>query len=337
MVRSLRNAEDLADICSGYGLIKSLDSKENYLHGFVKNRILKGIMLPFYINILLYALYFAITKVKMPAQQWIFNFTGLTMMNAYAWFPVVLALLYLFFFLCFRFIKNRPVCFVIIGLLIIGLGLGFCYNGHFAWWSRKKDNWWMFNASNVHWWQNQKILWFNGEWWVNSAPAFLTGLIFANYESKIVPFFKRLSEYGQSHFGYWREYEMKGPRVDLKIATYFCQVPLFALVGFLVILFMMKYHVENPVTRFFGKYSLDTYLMNLMALEITRYLMDKKKFPFIIKKSNKLLIFAITVFILTIVLGVIEKKLTDLIKKLLFPKEKKPESKSENKPEAVTA
>lgn len=341
--------------CSGYGLIKSLDSKENYLHGFVKNRILKGIMLPFYINILLYALYFAITKVKMPAQQWIFNFTGLTMMNAYAWFPVVLALLYLFFFLCFRFIKNRPVCFVIIGLLIIGLGLGFCYNGHFAWWSRKKDNWWMFNASNVHWWQNQKILWFNGEWWVNSAPAFLTGLIFANYESKIVPFFKRLyalkfhvvllltyiafrlSEYGQSHFGYWREYEMKGPRVDLKIATYFCQVPLFALVGFLVILFMMKYHVENPVTRFFGKYSLDTYLMNLMALEITRYLMDKKKFPFIIKKSNKLLIFAITVFVLTIVLGVIEKKLTDLIKKLLFPKEKKPESKSENKPEAVTA
>ena len=77
--------------------------------------------------------------------------------------------------------------------------------------------------------------------------------------------------------------------------------------------------------------------MNLMALEITRYLMDKKKFPFIIKKSNKLLIFAITVFVLTIVLGVIEKKLTELIKKLLFPKEKKPESKSENKPEAVTA
>ncbi|MBR5418627.1 MAG: hypothetical protein IK109_11460, partial [Clostridiales bacterium] len=125
--------------------------------------------------------------------------------------------------------------------------------------------------------------------------------------------------------------------VDLKIATYFCQVPLFALVGFLVILFMMKYHVENPVTKFFGKYSLDTYLMNLMALEITRFLMEKKKFPFVIKNSNKLLIFAITVFVLTIVLGVIEKKLTDLIKKLLFPKEKKPEIKSEPKTENVPA
>ena len=129
---------------------------------------------------------------------------------------------------------------------------------------------------------------------------------------------------------------MKGPRIDLKMATYFCQVPLFALVGFLVILFMMKYHVENPVTKFFGKYSLDTYLMNLMALEITRFLMEKKKFPFVIK-NNKLLIFAITVFVLTIVLGVIEKHLTDLIKKLLFPQKKKPESKSEMKPETASA
>ena len=38
--------------CSGYGLIKSLDTKENYLKGFVKNRIVKSIILPFYINIL---------------------------------------------------------------------------------------------------------------------------------------------------------------------------------------------------------------------------------------------------------------------------------------------
>ena len=90
--------------CSGYGLIKSLNTKENYLKGFVKNRIVKAIILPFYVNVLLYGLALAITGAKMPATQWITNFAGLTMMNSYAWFPIVLTILYLTFFLTFRFI-----------------------------------------------------------------------------------------------------------------------------------------------------------------------------------------------------------------------------------------
>ena len=42
--------------CSGYGLIKSLKTKENYLKGFVKKRIVKAIIIPFYVNVLIYAL-----------------------------------------------------------------------------------------------------------------------------------------------------------------------------------------------------------------------------------------------------------------------------------------
>ena len=33
--------------CSGYGLLKSFDSKENYLKGFIKNRLVKTLVLPF--------------------------------------------------------------------------------------------------------------------------------------------------------------------------------------------------------------------------------------------------------------------------------------------------
>ena len=345
--------------CSGYGLIKSLDTKENYLKGFVKNRIVKSIILPFYINIILYGIYaFFIAGVKWPAQKWIFNFSGLTMMNTYAWFPIVLAILYLVFFLCFRFIKKRPVCFFIIFTVIIGLGLLFCYNGHFAWWYGKK-NWWLeWNKPNRIWWREQKVLWFSGEWWVNSAIGFLTGLLFANYEKKIVPWFQKLyalkfhilllltylafllSEYGQAHFGYWTEWSTQGPGVYSKIRTYFCQVPLFALLGLLVIVFMMKYHVVNPVTKFFGKYSLDTYLMNLMALDTMRFLMNKKYFPFKAGKYN-LLVFAIMVFIVSILLGMGEYHLTSAVKKLLFRKKKSPDSRSGDnspeKPSEVTA
>ena len=325
--------------CSGYGLLKSLDTKENYLKGFVKNRIVKSIIVPYYVNILIYGLARFLSGEKMPAKQWICNFLGITMMNTYAWFPIVLAILYLVFFLCFRFIKCRPVCFAIIFVAIVGMGIGFCYNGHFAWWSGAK-NWWLdWMHPDTTWWKQQKVLWFSGEWWVNSAPAFLTGLIFANYEKPITAFFQKLyavkfhilliltmiayklSSFGQMKYGYWTEYNGMGPGIDMKIKTYLCQFPLFLLLGFTIIIFMMKYHAENPVTKFFGKFSLDTYLMNLLALTVLRFLQKDMTSPIKAGKYN-LLVYALGVIILSVLLGVIEYYITLGVKKVLFPKKK---------------
>ena len=324
--------------CSGFGLIKSLDTKKDYLKGFIKNRIVKVIVLPFYVNVLVYALLISLSGTKFPKERWIFNFLGLTMMNTYAWFPIVLALLYLVFYLCFRFIKKRPVCLAIIFVFIIALGLVFCFNGHFAWWSGK-NNWWLMTDPNkAKWWQGQMTLWFSGEWWVNSAPAFFTGLLFANYEKQIAGFFKKayavkfhillvitmilhgLSVYGQTVFGYWTEFSGKGPGVGDKIKTYFCQVPLFLVLGLTVTVFMMKYHVNNPVTRFFGKYSLHTYLMNLAAITAFRFLQTSDS-PVKAGKYN-LLVYALAVIISTVIAGIGEQKLTELIQKLLFRKKK---------------
>ncbi len=326
--------------CSGFGLLKSLDKKENYLKGFIKNRIVKSIVLPYYVNIILYGIfYYFICVKKMPAQQWIFNFSGLTMMNVYAWFPVVLAILYLFFYIFFRIFKNpkwRPLVFVLMAIIIFGMGIGFCYNGHDAWWIK---------GSGLKWWKQQKVLWFHGEWWVNSAIAFLAGMIFANYENKIVPWFQKLyglkfhlllvltyvayrfSNYGQEKFGYWTEFAGRGHGIVDKMKTYFCQQPVFFLLGVLVIVFMMKYHVNNPVTRFFGNYSLHTYLMNLMAIEFMRFLYDKRVFIFA-KAKNKLLVFAVGVILLTVVLGIFEKLITDFLQDMFFPKKNKPIKRS---------
>ena len=327
--------------CSGYGLIKSLDTKENYLKGFIKNRIVKTIVLPFYVNVLIYALYNlgnSMVGNKIETGRWIANFTGITMMNEFGWFPIVLAILYLVFYLCFRFIKKRPVALGIIFLFIIAMGVGFCFNGHFVWWVGQK-NWWLGPAAaKAAWWQQQKAFWFQGEWWVNSAPAFFTGLLFANYEKQISGFFKKLyavkfhvlliitmifyklSSYGQMKFGYWTEFSGKGPGIEDKLRTYFCQVPLFLLLGLTIIIFMMKYHVSNPVSRFFGKYSLHTYLMNLFAIGIMLVIFT----PQLQKTLGKFspIVFAAGVFILSIVMGIGEQKLTELLQKLLFKKKK---------------
>ena len=331
--------------CSGYGLLKSYLTKENYLKGFIKKRIVKSIAVPFYVNVIIYGILIALAKMPLEKEQWFFNFTGLTMMNTYAWFPIVLAILYLVFFLTFRFIKKPVVCFSIIFVFIIAMGVGCMINGHYAWWAGP-DNWWMNDAyweNSAKWWMGEKVLWFNGEWWVNSAPAFLTGLVFAYYEKYIVAFFKKtywlkfhillvitiiffkLSDWGQARFGYWTEFNFRGPEIDNKIKTYFCQVPLFLILALTVAIFTMKYKVDNPVSRFFGKYSLHTYLMNLAALTAFRFVeYNFKDSPFYLGgKYNNLLVYALLVIIVSSLAGVGEQKLTEWIQKLLFTKRQK--------------
>ena len=122
-------------------------------------------------------------------------------------------------------------------------------------------------------------------------------------------------------FGYWTEWNGNGPGIAEKMKTYFCQVPLFLFLGLAIIIFMMKYHVSNPVTRFFGKYSLHTYLMNLAALTALRFLQTDKTSPIKAGKYD-LLVYALAVIVASALLGVAEQKLTALVQKLLFRQKK---------------
>ncbi len=119
-------------------------------------------------------------------------------------------------------------------------------------------------------------------------------------------------------FQYWTEWMGKGPGIAEKMKTYFCQVPLFLFLGLAVIIFMMKYHVSNPVSRFFGKYSLHTYLMNLAALTAFRFML-KTNTPASVG-NGVFLGYALAVIAASVLLGVGEQKLTELVQKLLFKK-----------------
>ena len=292
--------------CSGFGLAVSLANKPNYLDGFVKKRIFKEILLTFYINILLYGIVYLVDDIiawskaggafstRFAPVQWVTNLVGLTMMNTYAWFPIVMALLYLMFYLIFKNIKSRPVGFALLFAFIIGMGLFFCWNGHFAWWYGEKNWWTKWGSPNTIWWREEKVLWFNGEWWVNSAPAFLVGVVFGTYKDSIIKWFKKLyfiklivllvigvvlygiSLYGQQKFGYWTEFSGNGPDIMLKVKTYFCQIPSVTIAPVLLFVIMLKYYAMNPVTKFFGKYSYDTYMMNLLALTYMQPLQMKR-------------------------------------------------------------
>lgn len=324
--------------CSGFGLVKSLNTKKDYFKGFVKNRIGRALVIPFYVDALIYGLYMLLTNMPLKNEQWVCNLLGITLMDQYAWFPIVLTILYFLFYLCFRYIKKRSTCYAIILVVMITLGVGFCFNGHYVWWVGP-ENWWVEKetAMAAKWWQWDAVRWFCGEWWVNTMPAFFTGIIFSTYEEKIVAFFKKsyakrfcallvitaalftLSEFTFEKFGYWSEFQMNGPEIMDKLITYFTQIPVMALFPITVFIFMMKFRTINPVTRFYGKYAFYTYLMNLMAIELFRF-MEYREYCPVNFGIFAPLVYLICVVAASSILAVGEQKIVSVFQNLIFKK-----------------
>ena len=327
--------------CSGFGLIKSLESKTDYLKGFMKKRVVKTLVIPYYVSILIYGVLRMATGEKMPVAQWITNFLGLTMMNMYAWYPIIAAILYSAFYLFFKNIKNRKTCYILMAAVILFLGMFFCVNGHFAWWAGS-ENWWLtpVGKEEAKWWMQQQILWISGEWWINSCPALLVGMLFARFETQIRDWFRKLywlklavvviltvgfyylSGFGQWRFGWWSEFRGYGPDIGRKIATYFCVIPYSMIFGIFIFTVMLKYKVSNPISRFFGNISLETYMMNLIPLTAFRFLISKPDpqwgtVPDYKAGNYNLAVYLVLVFAGTILLGLLYKFLNRQAQKLI--------------------
>ena len=318
--------------CSGYGLIKSLQSKPDYLNSFMRKRVINSMIIPYYVSILIYAIFRFVMGERLALPLWILNFSGFTMMNNYAWYPIVAAILYTAFYLCFAHIKNEKISFALIGLLIIFMGLLFCVNGHFVWWTDEK-NWWLDWNHPLHqkWWTGHNVWWFSGEWWVNSAPAFFVGMLYARFEKEIRLYFQKLywlkltavlvimagfyllTGFALGKFGYWTEYSGNGIGTMNKIITYFMQIPESMWLCLTLFVIMQKYYVTNPVARFFGNLSLETYMMNLIAITVCRvflYTKETVKIPFGMQPYYwtgriNLLVYALSVLALSVILGIL--------------------------------
>jgi peptidoglycan/LPS O-acetylase OafA/YrhL len=325
--------------CSGFGLIKSLETKPDYFNGFLKKRVLKALVIPYYVSIIIYGILRFASGERFAPLQWVTNLVGITMMNPYAWYPIIAAILYIAFYLIFKNIKNRKVCYILLAAVILLLGMIFCVNGHFPWFAGPK-NWWLSQSGELQnkWWTRQQVWWISGEWWINSCPAFLIGMLFAQFEDQIRLWFKKfywgklllvliitaatfmLSGFGQMHFGWWTEFNGNGPDIGKKIATYFCVIPYSMTFPLMLFTIMLKYKVSNPVSRFFGKYSLETYMMNLIAITAFRFLLYKPhpqygSMPFYKAGHYNLAIYFAAVFAATIFLGLLYKFLCGLIQK----------------------
>lgn len=317
--------------CSGYGLLKSLRTKPDYLKTFFSKRIL-ALLVPFYVNTIFFALFIFLSGQKMPVAQWIVSFTGISLMNRFAWYVIVILILYLVFYFSFSRVKSERVCVAIIFCAVLLQGAAACVIGHFAWWAGPK-NWWLASGAlqNAAWWKGMAVSWFHGEWWANSSIAFALGMAFASCESRAVEFLKRrywlkfalllaltaasfaLANFTQRRFGYWSEFSGRGPGVANKFICYGAQLLQVGFFTAALFALTMKYRVVNRATKFFGELSLETYLMQLIPLTAFRFLIYKDGEPFLSAGRANLALYTLVVLSSTVALAIalklIDKKI----------------------------
>lgn len=237
--------------CSGYGLIVSLHTKENYLQGFMVKRVLI-VLVPFFICNYAYMFVELLLVNRYPMHELIAAFFGIVLLNSQMWFAVEIMLLYLVFFVLFKHIKNEKIGIIIMTALIMIVTL-----------------------LAMMWFKGEKpTKWFSGEWWYNTTPLFIIGMIVARHREQIKSFIAKYYwlaigvcilgvcitgmqvEETLYYYGYWTF------QLSDKLISYVVQVPHVIFFELFLILVMQKIQFRNLCLDVLGKFSLEILLVN---------------------------------------------------------------------------
>ena len=247
--------------CSGYGLIKSFKTKNNYMQGFLGKR-LPTVLVPFYITTFIYIAVFLLLNPKPSLLQIILNVTGIQLINPHAWYIVAVVLFYIAFYFIFKYIKNEKIAFVSMAVFIA------CYI--------------MFGIILRHgpWW-------LQGEWWYNTCFLFYMGMLIARFEKGIIAVVKKyyavilpvviaafvliykVSNYTLGRFSYYAQTETASGYPETLIC-FFTQLPAVILFVAAVFILCMKITFSNIILRFLSKISLELYLIHYLFLLLYR-------------------------------------------------------------------
>ncbi len=245
--------------CSGYGLITSLNQKENYLKGFMKKRVFT-VLVPFFICNYAYMTTTLLMGKKYAMDDLLYAFFGLKLLNSQMWFAVEILLLYICFYLIFRFIRREKIAYIVMGLLVVVMITISLLLGH--------DSTTEVTGS-----------WFRGEWWYNTSFIFYIGMLAARFKEVLIPRIKKhyylwlVTFYGLSvglsmitrrlldEKGYWVENAYYRGYAEKAQALAF-QLPMVACCVAVILLIMMKVTFYNKILSILGKISLEVILIN---------------------------------------------------------------------------
>lgn len=220
---------------SGFGVYRSLKTKNNYFDTYISKRITPTII-AYLVTEFIYYLY-----EPVPSK--------------YTWYIAAILVCYLLFYFAFKYCKKE---FVSIFIVIFGL---FIYT--------IICNFFML-----------------GGWWYNTIYLFVVGLLYAKYEEKIYPIFKKfhlpllaltiISTIIFRYYGRHLEDLAYSLTNESKYNLYSFLIILFRFLAsvnftFSIILISMKCEFKNKVLYFYGRISLEFYLIHGLFVQMFSY------------------------------------------------------------------
>lgn len=263
---------------SGYGLYTSFKNKENYLDGFLKKR-LPAVLIPFYMTNTIFLLLSLALGYKMTTGELFVYLSGFVLLNSQMWYIVEIIVLYLAFYLIFRFIKKQNLAFPVMALFILVMTVITLLRGH--------DKTYACGGA-----------WFKGEWWYNSTWTFFVGMLIARYKESLLSFAQKhyrmllpvltvlflvmhgITIYMLSHVGYWKEWDGY-PGYKEKFLTWLVQGPTVIIFVLTFLLLTMKVQFYNPIIKFLGKIAIELYLIHNIFILYLPYVI-KNEFLYIL-------------------------------------------------------
>lgn len=250
---------------SGFGLITSYLTKENYLEGFLNRRLVK-VLIPFYLINLVYVPFAGIRNGRITdLYEFLISMFGFTLMNTNGWFIVEIVILYIVFYLIFKRTDNVKKGISLITLFCVLLVTLSLFAGH--------DR----TRINGHW--------FMGEWWYNTTLMFPLGMVIASKKDKLLELLKKYylilslfftaafviafayEEFVLKHIGYYTETYTYGGYPE-KALTLLAQVILCAVFMMWIVTLSLKIKTGNKILAMASGISMEVYLAHgLIAYE----------------------------------------------------------------------
>ena len=251
-------------VCSGFGLYKSWKSKENYLKGFVKKRVLP-LVVTFYVTEIIFILIRVPLGERMSVSRVVQYITSIRQPNPNVWFMIALVVFYLVFCTCFRIFKKEGLALFATTFMVLV--------------------WVLIGSATDH-----NEFWFKGEWWYNTALFFPVGMYVAKWERTILPHIRKhyllylsgaivavvvlffFSRFIEGKFGYYCEaVPSLLERIIRRFVTALSQHGAAGAFVLCVYLVGQKVKIGNHALRFLGALTLEFYLIHGLFVELFAY------------------------------------------------------------------
>lgn len=287
--------------CSGYGLYKSAKAKPGFFKRFIPARMIP-ILIPTAITFAFYIAFRYIRKIPFDIDS-PFEVNAHSTWHPYIWYIPCTLLLYLLFYIGFGLFKKDWI-----GILVVALG-------------------------SVGYWIYCWKMGF-GSWWFNTLHLFLCGIIFAKFEKKLIEHMKKLYIlrlivlFVLQHALYYIGENSWGIMMDMKLNVFEYDMTLIQCIFQMLSAFFfvalcltigLKLKVGNPVLRFFGKMTLELYLIHGMFVHLFAYYIIKEGVKPVCYIDNVAL-YVLVVVVLSIPVSYAVSLLDKKVGKMLKPK-----------------